>query len=169
MFTCKASIFGVGSLSLTLSLSLSRSLSLSPPYTHIHTQTHTYTIHTPTHSHKTRPHAHACTQLYVLEALGQKYVEPQAFKLDAVFADSAAAVPLIFVLSFGSDPMADLLKFADERHKQVGVQLDVQCSELKLEVHNEIEIMPPLGWVSFGSELLAGALKLVEERYREGR
>jgi len=56
---------------------------------------------------------------YVLHALGQKYVEPQAFKLDAVFTDSAAAVPLIFVLSFGSDPMADLLKFADERHKQV--------------------------------------------------
>lgn len=54
--------------------------------------------------------------------LGGRYVEPQAFKLDTVFADSAAAVPLIFVLSFGSDPMADLLKFADERNKQVGPQ-----------------------------------------------
>ncbi len=59
------------------------------------------------------------TQAYVAEVLGKRYVEPQAFRLDAVFNDSAAAVPLIFVLSFGSDPMADLLKFADERHKQV--------------------------------------------------
>ncbi len=66
-------------------------------------------------------------QAYVLEALGQKYVEPQAFKLDAVFADSAAAVPLIFVLSFGSDPMADLLKFADERRKQVRACARVQA------------------------------------------
>ena len=29
----------------------------------------------------------------------------------------------VAVLSFGSGPMADLLKFADERHKQVGAHL----------------------------------------------
>lgn len=52
-------------------------------------------------------------------ALGPRYVEPTSTKLDAVFTDSAAGVPLIFVLSLGSDPMADLLKFADERCKQV--------------------------------------------------
>lgn len=58
-------------------------------------------------------------QRYVLGALGAAYVEPQEFRLSAIYADSAPSVPLIFVLSFGSDPMADLLKFADEKRKQV--------------------------------------------------
>jgi hypothetical protein len=60
----------------------------------------------------------ACVQSYVSGALGPRYVEPQPFRLDTVFADSSASVPLIFVLSFGSDPMTDLLRFADERGKQ---------------------------------------------------
>jgi dynein heavy chain len=59
--------------------------------------------------------------MYVLGALGKAYVEPQEFKLSTIFADSTPYVPLIFVLSFGSDPMADLLKFADEKKQQVRV------------------------------------------------
>lgn len=39
----------------------------------------------------------------------------QEFNLSLVFADSAASVPLVFVLSQGSDPMADLLLFADSK------------------------------------------------------
>ncbi len=65
------------------------------------------------------PHPSMLHQSYVLGALGQAYVEPQEFRLSAIFADSSPSVPLIFVLSFGSDPMADLLKFADEKTKQV--------------------------------------------------
>ena len=110
-------------------------------------------------------------QAYVLGALGPAYVEPQEFRLSAIYADSSPSVPLIFVLrsvkgecalsvigikefdlpstlchlfympcalapcidvltclsppvllhSFGSDPMADLLRFADEKRKQVGL------------------------------------------------
>jgi dynein heavy chain len=58
-------------------------------------------------------------QAYVAGQLGARYVEPQPFRLDGVYADSAPSVPLIFVLSFGSDPMTDLLRFADEQSKQV--------------------------------------------------
>ncbi|GAX82307.1 hypothetical protein CEUSTIGMA_g9736.t1 [Chlamydomonas eustigma] len=58
-------------------------------------------------------------QMYILGVLGKAYVEPQEFKLSTIFADSTSSVPLIFVLSFGSDPMADLLKFADEKKQQV--------------------------------------------------
>ncbi|KAJ9518808.1 hypothetical protein QJQ45_026081, partial [Haematococcus lacustris] len=58
-------------------------------------------------------------QAYVAEVLGARYVQPQTFRLDTVFADSAAAVPLVFVLSFGSDPMAELLNFAEERRVRV--------------------------------------------------
>ena len=52
---------------------------------------------------------------YVIEVMGKQYVEPQEFNLSLVFNDSTAAVPLVFVLSPGSDPMADLLLFAESK------------------------------------------------------
>lgn len=51
---------------------------------------------------------------FVAENLGRKFVDPQPFDLAAVFRESAPAMPLIFVLSPGADPMADLLKLAEE-------------------------------------------------------
>jgi dynein heavy chain, axonemal len=56
---------------------------------------------------------------YVMQNMGKRYVEPQTFRLEPIFADSQASVPLIFVLSQGSDPMADLLTFAEEKCKRV--------------------------------------------------
>ncbi|WIA36351.1 hypothetical protein OEZ86_007670 [Tetradesmus obliquus] len=56
---------------------------------------------------------------YVAEVMGGRFVEPQPFALEPSFADSSAATPLIFVLSPGSDPMAALLKFADDRGVRV--------------------------------------------------
>lgn len=58
-------------------------------------------------------------QNYVMRDMGKRYVEPQTFRLEPIFADSLASVPLIFVLSTGSDPMADLLTFAEEKAKRV--------------------------------------------------
>lgn len=58
-------------------------------------------------------------QKYVISVMGKKYVEPQAFRLEPIFADSEASVPLIFILSPGADPMADLLMFAEEKAKRV--------------------------------------------------
>jgi dynein heavy chain len=52
---------------------------------------------------------------YVIDVMGKQYVEPQEFNLSLVYADSMASVPLVFVLSPGSDPMADLLLFADSK------------------------------------------------------
>ena len=51
--------------------------------------------------------------------LGAEFVEPQPLQLGGAYADSTASVPLIFVLSQGSDPMADLLQFAEDQHRQV--------------------------------------------------
>ena len=49
---------------------------------------------------------------YVIEMLGQKFVEPPPFNLNACFADSNLTTPLIFVLSKGSDPTKAFYQFA---------------------------------------------------------
>lgn len=52
-------------------------------------------------------------QDFVSNEIGQHFTEPPAFDLDACYKDGGPATPLIFVLSSGADPMADLLKLAD--------------------------------------------------------
>ena len=52
---------------------------------------------------------------FVREKLGQKFVDPPPFDLAKSYADSNATIPLIFVLSPGADPMAGLLKFAEDK------------------------------------------------------
>ncbi|XP_060604387.1 dynein axonemal heavy chain 1-like isoform X2 [Ruditapes philippinarum] len=53
-------------------------------------------------------------QDYVAASLGQRFIEPQTADLHLVFKDSSPTTPLIFVLSTGTDPAADLYKFAEE-------------------------------------------------------
>lgn len=53
-------------------------------------------------------------QDFVSENLGQRFIEPQTTDLSLVFKDSSPTTPLIFVLSVGTDPAADLYKFAEE-------------------------------------------------------
>jgi len=51
---------------------------------------------------------------FVRKKLGQKFVEPPTFSLELAYRDSNASTPLLFILSAGSDPMAGLLKFAED-------------------------------------------------------
>ncbi|KAH8941010.1 hypothetical protein BDL97_14G015200 [Sphagnum fallax] len=51
---------------------------------------------------------------FVSENLGQIFTEPPAFDLNACYKDGSPSAPLIFVLSSGADPMADLLKLAED-------------------------------------------------------
>jgi dynein heavy chain len=44
----------------------------------------------------------------------EKFIIVPTFDLSKCYKDSTAATPLIFVLSPGSDPIADLMKFAEE-------------------------------------------------------
>ncbi|XP_078663939.1 dynein axonemal heavy chain 1-like [Branchiostoma floridae x Branchiostoma belcheri] len=53
-------------------------------------------------------------QDYVAHMLGQRFIEPQTADLSVTYKDSSPTTPLIFVLSTGTDPAADLYKFAEE-------------------------------------------------------
>ncbi|XP_019911214.2 dynein heavy chain 1, axonemal [Esox lucius] len=52
-------------------------------------------------------------QDFVSAQLGQRFIEPQTSDLSVVFKESSPSTPLIFVLSPGTDPAADLYKFAE--------------------------------------------------------
>ncbi|KXZ54227.1 hypothetical protein GPECTOR_5g319 [Gonium pectorale] len=56
----------------------------------------------------------AAVAAFVSQHLGQRFIEPPPFDLAQCYKESSPAVPLIFVLSPGADPMADLLKLAEE-------------------------------------------------------
>ncbi|KAI5076359.1 hypothetical protein GOP47_0008424 [Adiantum capillus-veneris] len=53
-------------------------------------------------------------QDFVSSNLGQRFIEPPAFDLGVCYKDGSPSSPLIFVLSSGADPMADLLKLAED-------------------------------------------------------
>lgn len=52
-------------------------------------------------------------QLFITDQLDAKFIEPPPFDLPLSFKPSTVRTPLIFVLSAGSDPMKDVLNFAN--------------------------------------------------------
>jgi dynein heavy chain len=55
-------------------------------------------------------------QNFIVEHLGHPFIEPPTFNLGKSFKDSSITIPLIFILSAGSDPVADFMRFAEEQN-----------------------------------------------------
>jgi dynein heavy chain, axonemal len=53
-------------------------------------------------------------QNFIVEKLSKEFIEPPIFNLAKSYKDSSVTIPLIFVLSAGSDPVADFQRFAEE-------------------------------------------------------
>ena len=58
-------------------------------------------------------------QRFVQEKMGSKFVKPPPFDLQACYADSAATVPLVFILTQGSDPMGAVYRAGEVLRTQV--------------------------------------------------
>ncbi|XP_065071378.1 dynein axonemal heavy chain 6-like isoform X2 [Rhopilema esculentum] len=56
----------------------------------------------------------ASVREYVVSEMGAKFVTPAGFDLQEFFEDSNCRTPLIFILSPGSDPTSELLRFAKD-------------------------------------------------------
>eukprot|EP01083_Nonionella_stella_P111300 326422_1 len=53
-------------------------------------------------------------QDFIASSIGAYFIEPPPFDLASTFSISTSQTPLVFILSSGADPYADLLKFAGE-------------------------------------------------------
>ena len=59
-----------------------------------------------------------CATTFIINNLGQKFVEPPNLDVSDVLADSSPRTPLIFVLSPGVDPTASLTQLAARNNMQ---------------------------------------------------
>lgn len=50
---------------------------------------------------------------YVIEIMGEQYITPPQVNFDMIFEESTPAMPVVFILSPGSDPTSELMKLAD--------------------------------------------------------
>lgn len=57
----------------------------------------------------------SAVQNFIKEEMGQQYIEPLPFDLSLSYEDSSSSTPLIYIISRGSDPMAEIFRFAEKK------------------------------------------------------
>ena len=50
---------------------------------------------------------------YIEETMGEEYITSPVISLDAIYEQSSPLMPVVFILSPGSDPTSDLMKLAE--------------------------------------------------------
>ena len=69
----------------------------------------------------------AGARAFVAATLGPRFVEPPPLDLAAAFGESGPATPLVFVLSAGADPLADVRRLAEERGFGAKFEVRICC------------------------------------------
>eukprot|EP00949_MAST-11_sp_MAST-11-sp1_P002809 g2809.t1 len=76
---------------------------------------------------------------FVSHALGQRFVDPPAYDVGASYQDSRCSTPIIFVLSTGADPTADLEKFSERNFQKISLgQGQGPLAEQAIEVAKDV-------------------------------
>lgn len=50
---------------------------------------------------------------YITEIMGEEFIMPPVISLDSIYDQSSPTTPVVFILSPGSDPTAELMKLGD--------------------------------------------------------
>ena len=50
---------------------------------------------------------------YITEVLSEEYITPPVISFDAIYEQTSASTPVVFILSPGSDPTSDLMKLSE--------------------------------------------------------
>lgn len=51
---------------------------------------------------------------YITEIMGEEYITPPHISFELIFEQSTPTMPIVFILSPGSDPTSELMKLADK-------------------------------------------------------
>jgi dynein heavy chain len=54
---------------------------------------------------------------YITKIMGEKYIIPPTIYFDSIFEQSSSQIPVIFILSSGSDPTNDIQKLAERKNQ----------------------------------------------------
>ena len=103
---------------------------------------------------------------FVIEKMTQKYVIPPPFNLQDCFEQSNSTSPLIFVLSAGSDPMGNIMKFSEQWLREwVNPQIDTQELMDQITMAGlEVDGFEPVAGRRVGRVLARGAVVVERER-----
>lgn len=84
---------------------------------------------------------------YVIEIMGEEYVTPPVINFKAIYDETTPYVPIVFMLSPGSDPTGELMKLA---------------TQYRMMITDRFK------YISLGQGQEAAALKLLENAIRDG-